>query len=136
MKKLYVDDILSKTDKANPGPGRYDQQKHFGKYGKEYTFAGRLKRYERSLKDSKKLPGPGAYETVDLCGRTYNNSHFTTAKNFSIGKESRFQIPTKKWMNVSPATYKPMDNFNEDYKSNFRKTAHTVFGKNQFSVLD
>ena len=136
MKKIYIDDILNRSDKENPGPGRYSDKQHFGKSGLEYSFAGRLKRYQRPLEDSGKLPGPGQYETVDLCGRIYNNSAFQNSNKFSVGKEHRFGIPTKKWLDVSPVSYKPKDNFNEEVKSTFKKTAQTVFGKNNFSILD
>ena len=110
MRKIYIDDILEKVDKDKPGPGRYESKQNFGKSGncgQEYTFAGRLRRYNRALDDSKKLPGQGAYESTHLCGKALTNSGFTTSKNFSIGKESRFQVPTKKWMHASPASYKP-----------------------------
>lgn len=59
MKKIYIDDIMNKADKENPGPGRYNDKPHFGKAGLEYSFAAKLKRYERPLEDSGKLPGPG-----------------------------------------------------------------------------
>ena len=45
-------------------------------------------------------------------------------------------IPTRKLEQVAPVSYSPQDNLNQDYKSTFRKTAQTVFGKNNYSVID
>jgi len=42
MKKLYVDDILKKGDLSQPGPGRYETSKEFGKKGLNYSMAARL----------------------------------------------------------------------------------------------
>ena len=39
MKKLYVDDILKKGDKALPGPGKYEFDKSFGSKGLNYSMA-------------------------------------------------------------------------------------------------
>ena len=42
MKKLYIDDIQGKGDKALPGPGKYEKDPTFGKAGLHSTFAARL----------------------------------------------------------------------------------------------
>ena len=49
MKKLYVDDILSKGDKNQPGPGRYETEKQFGKVGLNYSMGSRLPHDKQSL---------------------------------------------------------------------------------------
>ena len=136
MKKIYIDEILKHGETLSPGPGRYEQEKSFGKKGIEYSMAARLKIDEMTLEKSKKLPGPGQYVAPDLTGKNLNNSQFVNTQNFSLGKEHRFTVPTKKEIEVSPTTYRPNDNLNEDFKSTFKKTAQTVFGKNNYSVID
>jgi hypothetical protein len=136
MKKIYIDEIMKHGETLSPGPGRYEQEKSFGKQGIEYSMASRLKIVEQSLEKSKKLPGPGQYVAANLTGKSLTNSQFVNTKSFSLGKEQRFMVPTKKEMEVSPTTYKPNDNLNEDFKSTFKKTAQTVFGKNNYSVID
>lgn len=42
MKKIYVDDIASKKDVNNPGPGKYEMTKQFGEKGSHYSMAARL----------------------------------------------------------------------------------------------
>jgi hypothetical protein len=112
MKKIYIDQILKSGDLSSPGPGRYDEQKSFGKKGVEYSMANRLNHIDQQLDKSKKLPGPGQYGAGDLCGTSLTNSAFVNPKNFSIGHEQRFSVPTKKTDMVAPVSYKPMDNLN------------------------
>ena len=86
-------------------------------------MASRLNVYEKSLEVSKKLPGPGQYHNYDI--KSYGKSVSSTnpnCQNFSIGKDKRFDIPTKNMIQTSPASYFPKDNLNEDVKSNFKKT--------------
>lgn len=99
-------------------------------------MANKLNHKEQMLSKAKKLPGPGQYGAQDLCGSSLTNSAFKNPKNFSIGHETRFSVPTKKTDETAPVTYKPMDNLNQNYKSTFTKTAHTVFGKNNYSIID
>lgn len=62
MKKIYIDQILKEGKViSTPGPGRYEQEKSFGKKGKEYSIGAKLRIDEMSLEKSKKLPGPGQY---------------------------------------------------------------------------
>ena len=42
MKKIYVDDIASKKDINNPGPGKYEMTKQFGTKGCYYSMAAHL----------------------------------------------------------------------------------------------
>lgn len=60
MKKLYIDDILHKSDLSQPGPGKYELKDSFGKNkGLEYSMGAKLRVYERSFDISKRMPGPG-----------------------------------------------------------------------------
>jgi len=59
MKKLYIDNIIKTGDNSNPGPGRYADEKSFGKKGQEYSMRQRSRHDELALSKSKKLPGPG-----------------------------------------------------------------------------
>ena len=96
----------------------------------------KLKFDEVALKRSKEMPGPGTYAAIETVGKSQTVSTIATPNNFSIGREARFVIPTQKPDVVAPGYYKPQDGLNEDFKSTFRKTAQTVFGKNNFSVID
>ena len=68
MKKMYIDDIQSKGDKALPGPGKYEKDPTFGKAGLHCSFAARLPTEKQMLEKSAKLPGPGSYKHVDVTG--------------------------------------------------------------------
>lgn len=74
MKKIYIDQIMKHGDLDNPGPGRYQEEKQFGKKGVEYSMGARLKLDKLSLEKSKKLPGPGQYVASNLCGKSLSNS--------------------------------------------------------------
>lgn len=88
MKKIYIDEIQSKGDVSQPGPGKYDSPVKFGKRGLQYSMAARLPQDKLALEKSEKLPGPGLYEGTykALCGKEMNNSMYKTTNNFSIGK--------------------------------------------------
>jgi len=75
-------------------------------------MAARLPRDQQALDKSNKLPGPGSYRADDYLGKGLVNSMYATTNNFSIGKESRFMVPTKKKDNTSPDTYAPLNNLN------------------------
>ena len=94
MKKIYVDHINNEGDKSLPGPGKYEADKAFGAKGLSYYMHSRLPTDQQALDRSKKLPGPGSYQQNDLCGKALNNSVFVNAKNFSVGKTTRFAVPT------------------------------------------
>jgi|TARA_B110000305_G_C19266886_1_gene552387 hypothetical protein len=68
MKKLYIDHIQDKGDKALPGPGKYEKDPTFGKAGLHPSFAARLPTERQMLEKSAKLPGPGFYSHVDVTG--------------------------------------------------------------------
>jgi hypothetical protein len=53
-------------------------------------MGARLKLDDLALQKSNKLPGPGQYVKENLCGKSLNNSQYSNAKNFSVGKEKRF----------------------------------------------
>ena len=57
-----------------------------------------------------------------MTGKSIVNSVFNNSNNFSVGKDKRFVVPTKKSDQVAPSTYKPLNNLNEDFKSTFTKT--------------
>lgn len=76
MKKIYVDDIQKKGDKALPGPGKYEKDKTFGAKGLTYSMASRLPTEKLSLEKSGKLPGPGNYNSINVTGNDVNNSAF------------------------------------------------------------
>jgi len=61
MKKMFVDDILVKSDVNSPGAGNYKTPSTFGKEGINYSMAALLGEEDRRLDKSKKLPGPGYY---------------------------------------------------------------------------
>ena len=58
------------------------------------------------------------------------------AKNFSVGKDKRFSVPTKKVASPAPDKYKPLNSLNENFNSTFQKSAQTVIGKNNASIID
>jgi len=70
MKKMYVDDIQKKGDTALPGPGKYEFDKTFGAKGLNYSMASKLPTEKHMLDKSKKLPGPGNYEAINVTGIT------------------------------------------------------------------
>ena len=86
MKKIYVDDIQKKGDKALPGPGKYEHDKTFGAKGLNYSMAARLPTEKQMLEKSAKLPGPGNYEGLYTTGNSVTNSEFKNANNFSFTK--------------------------------------------------
>jgi len=74
------------------------------------------------LYKSSKLPGPGQYQYENMTGKSMVNSVFANSNNFSVSKDKRFGVPTKKTVQVAPSTYKPLNNLNEDFKSTFART--------------
>ena len=56
-----------------------------------------------------------------------------TAQSFSISKEERFKVPTKKSVEASPGTY---NSLNHNFNSSYTKAASTVFSKGNYSVID
>ena len=99
-------------------------------------MGSRLPANKLALERSKRLPGPGQYKTTDTVGKSQNTSTIDNSNRYSFGREQRFSVPTKKFIEVNPNSYKPLNNLNQDYQSTFRKTANTVFGKNNFSIID
>jgi len=95
MKKIYVDEILHKGDKSQPGPGKYTTKDSFGEK-KGYTMSARFPTERLALEKSGKLPGPGSYTQDNYIGKVMMNSMYKTTNNFSISKEKRFEVPTKK----------------------------------------
>ena len=136
MKRLYIDEINKHGDKNQPGPGRYQFSKTFGAQGLNFSMASKLPHERQALDRSKKLPGPGSYDANDMTGKNLNNSTFRTNEQFSIGKDGRFQVPTKTFGSPSPDAYNPLNNLNQNYNSTFQKSAQAVFGKNTSSVID
>ena len=59
-------------------------------------MAARLPHTEQSLAKSAKLPGPGQYAYENMTGKSINNSVFNNSNNYSVGKDKRFGVPTKK----------------------------------------
>ena len=112
MRKIYVDDIKSKGDVNNPGPGKYEHTKKTGAEGQNYSFAARLPHGEQALARSKKLPGPGSYINDDLTGKNLKVSVMRNTSYFSVGKEKRFDVPTRKVAAPAPDVYKPQTNLN------------------------
>ena len=119
MRKIYVDDIKAKGDKNSPGPGKYEHTKKLGVEGSYYSFAARLPGGEQALARSKKLPGPGSYLADDLTGKNLKVSVMRNTSYFSVGKQSRFDVPTRKIGAPAPDVYKPQNNLNENYNSTF-----------------
>lgn len=108
MKKMYVDEINQKGDKALPGPGKYENEKMFGAKGLTYSMAARLPTEKQCLEKSAKLPGPGNYETINVTGNNVSNSTFKNQSMYSFGKaEDRFKAPTKKVAAPAPNVYSP-----------------------------
>lgn len=137
MKKLYIDDIKSKGDKSLPGPGKYETAKTFGEKGLNYSMAAILPTEKQTLGKSAKLPGPGSYAFPEVVGRIQGNSIYNTESQYSFGKANdRFAVPTKKVASPAPSQYKPMTNLNQNYNSTFIKNAQTVFGRNNYSIID
>jgi hypothetical protein len=96
MKKIYVDDIQKKGDKALPGPGKYEYEKSFGLKGLNYSMAAKLPTEKQMLDKSRKLPGPGNYEAINVTGNTQNNSEYRNPNKFAFSKaKDRFVAPTK-----------------------------------------
>jgi hypothetical protein len=79
MKKLYVDEIISKIGLNEPGPATYETKKSFGELHGSYRYSMRLKNdmFALHLNKQKKLPGPTSYfNTVNLAGRSLSNSKY------------------------------------------------------------
>ena len=112
MKKLYVDEIFKHGDKSSPGPAKYEHQRYFGKRGTNYSIAKKLYQDDLALTKSSRLPGPGQYVAPNLTGTSLNHSMMRTTQNFSIGKETRFHIPTKKEVKAAPDSYHPLNSLN------------------------
>jgi hypothetical protein len=113
MKKLYVDDILAKGDRSQPGPGKYESKDLFGKaQGINFSMGARLPNERHALEKSMKLPGPGSYKQDDFLGKELNNSMYKTTNNFSIAKDKRFNVATRKEETIAPGSYEPKNNLN------------------------
>lgn len=113
MKKIYVDDIQKKGDKALPGPGKYEKDKTFGAKGLTYSMAARFPNEKLSLEKSSKLPGPGNYPSANMIGADGANSAYKNQSKFGFSKANdRFKVPTKKEAAPSPNVYSPQNNMN------------------------
>ena len=100
-------------------------------------MAARLPTDEQQLKKSTKLPGPGKYNAIEICGKDLVHSLYKSQSKFSFGKaHDRFQVPTKKMQSPSPSQYMPKNNLNENFNSTFVKSGQTVIGTSKYSVLD
>lgn len=55
---------------------------------------------------------------------------------YKIGNTERFACPTRKVGSPSPAKYSPLNNLNENFNSTFQKAGQTVFGKNEYPIID
>mmetsp|Transcript_16043 Transcript_16043/g.24902 ORF Transcript_16043/g.24902 Transcript_16043/m.24902 type:complete len:129 (-) Transcript_16043:55-441(-) len=100
-------------------------------------MAARLPTEKQQLEKSSKLPGPGKYNAIEVCGKDLIHSLYNTQSKFSFGKaEDRFFVPTKKVASPSPDKYVPLNNLNQNFNSTFQKNAQTVIGKNNYSILD
>jgi len=76
MKKLHIDDIKVKGDKS-PGPGKYNY-KDTTTEGVYFSMAARLPTEKQMLEKSAKLPGPGQYAAIEVCGMDQIHSLFKT----------------------------------------------------------
>jgi len=69
------------------------------------------------------LPGPGSYLYDDLTGKNLKSSVMRNTSYFSVGKQHRFEVPTKKVAAPAPDVYRPQNNLNENFNSTFQKAA-------------
>jgi hypothetical protein len=85
-------------------------------------MAARLPHTQQALAKSAKLPGPGQYKNENMTGKPLVNSVFNNTNNYSISRDKRFGVPTKKADVVAPGSYSPLNNLNENFKSTFTRT--------------
>ena len=100
-------------------------------------MAARLPTEKLALEKSAKLPGPGNYAQMNVTGNDLTNSVYKNQSKFSFSKaQDRFTAPTKKQAPVSPSSYSPMNNLNQNFNSTFVNSGQTEIGKSTFSVID
>jgi len=71
-----------------------------------------------------------------MIGKNQSLSIYNTQNQYSFSKSSRFNVPTKKVAAPSPSNYTPQTNLNQNYNSTFIRNAQTVFGRNNYSIID
>ena len=57
------DNSLEKKKYTSPGPGQYQVKNYTGDEGKKLSFGGKYSE-DHLLKESRNLPGPGAYNSL------------------------------------------------------------------------
>jgi hypothetical protein len=125
MKRVYIDEIIKKGSKNEPGPGVYNLNPSFGpKVGSQYSFRANNDPFVHYLKKSKKLPGPGNYfRTNDTVGKAHLNSRLKSSPSNAFSKaEDRFRTTSFKC--PSPDRYSPK------VKYQFKRPGSLKFGTN------
>ena len=67
MKKMHIDEIKLTAEKL-PGPGAHVHGNDLAE-GISFSMAARLPTEKQMLDKSSKLPGPGKYNAIDICGK-------------------------------------------------------------------
>ena len=94
-KKTFVNEIKKRGDTDNPGAGKYEPRKTFGKEGLHFNMRYKDRRPKLELLKSKKLPGPGSYSYREVTGKQLLLSPMKTQSQYSFGKaHDRWVAPT------------------------------------------